>query len=345
MQVGVEFAMSLNRRSLTAGLAAGWILPVVGQPADAPVRPRTLVFGLITPRAAEQTRQSWQPFVERMGQALNVNVQLRVFPDQSQLVQAFRQGLLDLGWMGNGPALEVAESGAGAVFAQMVTKDGRLGFNSVLVMRQDAGERDLADVLKHAARLRFSDGDPKSASGHLVPAYYAFQKNGVEQPAQVFMSVRQGSHQGNLLALAKGEVDVVTANNEELDFFARDYPDLARTLRVVWTSPLIPQSPLVWKVSLPAELRRRILRFTVSFGRDDPEEKRILESLNNLSGFRQSTNRQLVMVADLEMFKARQAINLDTGLSAEERARRIEETIRRGSRLDLLLKLSSALPI
>lgn len=42
------------------------------------------------------------------------------------------------------------------------------------------------------------------------------------------------------------------------------------------------------------------------------------------------------------MFKARQAINNDPTLSPQERARRIDEVIRRGSRLDLLLKLTAA---
>jgi phosphonate transport system substrate-binding protein len=142
---------------------------------------------------------------------------------------------------------------------------------------------------------------------------------------------------------AKGELDVATANNEELAFFAHDYPALASNLRVVWESPLIPQSPLVWRNSLAPEMRRRILQFTVNFGKND-EENRILDELNSLSGFRQSSNRQLVVVADLEMFKARQVINSDKTLSGEERTRRIDEVIRRGSKLELMLKLS-AIPI
>ena len=91
---------------------------------------------------------------------------------------------------------------------------------------------------------------------------------------------------------ATGEVDVATANDEEVAQFPRDYPALAPKVRVVWTSPLIPQSPLVWKQALPLELRRRILKFTVGFGWDE-DERRILEQMNDLSGFRQSSNRQL----------------------------------------------------
>jgi len=333
--------MPISRRHAICGLVSLLAGAAHGQSAE-PVRPpRALVFGLITPRAVQQTKDAWSPFIERLGKSLGMPIDIKTFPEQAELVNAFRKGEIDLSWMGNGPALEIAESGAGSVFAQMVTKDGKFGFNSVLIVPRESKLRDLSDALKDARGLRFADGDLKSASGHLVPAYFAFQKNGIDDVERLFKTVRHGSHQTNLMSVAKGEVDIATANNEELAFFARDYPALAQQVRVIWESPLIPQSPLLWKNALPVETRRHILKFTNNFGRNSEEEMRILEKLNNLSGFRQSSNRQLVTIADLEMFKARQAINHETRLSADERAQRIEQTIKRGSKLDLLLKQSS----
>jgi len=309
---------------------------------EAPPPSRTLVFGLITPHAAEQTREDWRPFVERMAVSLRQPVELRTFSEPAALVQSFRQGEVDLAWMGNAPALEVVESGAGAVYAQMITKGGGPGYRSVLVVPRSSTLRALSDVLQRGGQLRFSDGDLKSTSGHLVPYYFAFQKNGVNDARAFFKSVSNSSHQKNLMMAARAEVDVATANDEEVQLFERDYPALARNLRVIWESPLIPQSPLLWKTSLPVDLRRRILQFTVSFGGNDAQQLRILDKINHLTGFRQSSNRQLVSVADIEMFKARQAINNDASLSPQERSRRIDEVIQRGSRLDLLLKLTAA---
>lgn len=308
---------------------------------DAPRESRTLVFGLIAPRNAQQNKDNWTPLVERLGAAVAMPVELRVFAAQGDLVSSFSKGEIDLGWMGNVPAMEVVEAGVGSVFAQGVTKTSGGGYHSVLIVHRASTLQNLGDVLRQAKQLRFGDGDPKSTSGHLVPSYYAFQKNGVENVHKAFKSVSNNSHQKNLTLVAKGEVDVATTNNEEFGFFAKDFPDLHKDVRVIWESPLIPQSPLLWKNTLPAELRRRILAFTSGFGKNE-EELRILERANGLSALRQSTNRQLVAIADLEMFKARQAIINDASLSAGERARRIDEVIRRGSRLDLLLKLSSA---
>lgn len=300
---------------------------------------QALVFGVIAPRSPEQTRANWEPFVKRMGADIRRAMELRVYESQSAMVTAFVGGEVDVAWMGNLPALEVVEAGAGAVFAQMVTKDGSFGYKSVLIVPQASPIRSLKAVLARSRELRFGDGDPKSTSGFLVPLYYAFQKNGVNDTRQIFKSTEAGSHQQNIKKVARGDVDVATANNEELGFFARDYPEQASNVRVVWESPLIPQSPLLWKTTLPPQTKQKIKSFVLGFGASNAEEKKTLLQVNGLSRFRHSSNAQLVPIADLEMYRARRDISNDEALSAQERDRRIDEVVRRGSKLELRLKL------
>ena len=328
---------SICRRALVVAACAAFAASIAA--GEAPRGTRNVVFGLIAPQSQQQSKEAWTPFAERLGAAIGATVELRAYSGQADLASAFRRGEIDLGWMGNGPALEVVESGAGSVFAQGVTKDGSFGYKSILVVPSTSTLTSLADVLAQSRKLRFGDGDPKSTSGHLVPSYYAFQKNGVENIGAIFKTVSTGNQQKNLTMAAKSEVDVATSNNEELRFFTRDFPELAKQVRVIWESPMIPQSPLLWKSTLASELRRKVLAFTNGFGKN-AEETGIVERIG-YSRFRQSSNGQLIMIADLEMFKARQAINNDASLSADERARRIDEVIRRASRLDLMLKLSS----
>ncbi len=336
--------MNVQRRrfSVAAGLLLGaccQALPALAAPA---AEPGGLVFGVIAVRAVEQTRSNWAPFVKRLSAGVGQNMELRVFEGQAQLVKAFVAGEVDLGWVGNAPALEIVESGTGSVFAQMVTKEGSFGYKSVLLVNKGATRlNSLSDVLSQARNLHFSDGEAKSTSGLLVPLYFAFQKSGINDVKAIFKQVSSATHQQNMKKVAQGEADVATANTEEVAFFTRDFPELAPKLKVVWESPMIPQSPLVWRNALPAESKRRIRNFVVNFGSGGADEKQVLEGVNNLSRFRPSTNLQLVPIADLEMFKARQAINNDPNLSAAERAQRIDEVIRRGSRLELRLKLNN----
>jgi phosphonate transport system substrate-binding protein len=330
--------MPSRRRLLLAALGA-----FAGRAGaqDRPGGARPLTFAVISPRASDEITANWAPFVARLGEAVRQQVELRAFADASPLVASFRRGEIDLAWMGNVPALEVVESGAGSVFAQMVSSSGGYGYNAVLVVPAASTIASLQDVIAGGKALRFGDGDPGSTSGHLIPLYYAFQKNGINDVRTVFKSVSNASHQRNLTMVARGEADVATANTEELALFARDFPALAPRVRVVWQSPLIPQSPLLWRDGLAADLRRRIRQFVVGFGKGDAEQRRILQRVNGLSGFRTSSNRQLLTVADIEMFRMRQAIANDATLSAPERSRRIDAAIERASRLEILLKLSA----
>jgi phosphonate transport system substrate-binding protein len=329
--------MKIQRRQIIARLA---FLPLAsGVQSVAWAQGSALVFGVIAPRAVEQTRANWAPFVKRLGASVGQPIELKVYEKQELMVKDFVAGHIDLGWMGNAPALEVVEAGKGAVFAQMVHIKGGFGYKSVLIVPKSSPLNSLSEVLAAAKSLRFSNGEPKSTSGFLVPLYFAFQKNGINDPESIFKATEIGSHQQNLKKVAEGKADVATANDEELSFFARDFPDLAKNVKTVWESPLIPQSPLLWKSSLSAEVKRKIKSFVVGFGESSLEEKQILEKVNGLARFRPSSNLQLVPIADLEMFKARQAINNDGALSKEERTKRINEVIQRGSQIELRLKL------
>jgi phosphonate transport system substrate-binding protein len=152
--------------------------------------------------------------------------------------------------------------------------------------------------------------------------------------------VRRASHEANLLATARKEVDVATNNTSELDNFRATMPQEAALVRVLWESPDIPTSPMLWRTDLPAALKQKISAFTVGFGKD-AHEKSVLHTMNKLTAWRKSSNRQLVTVADLDMFNARQRVMNNASLTPEQRLAQVDEITRRGSRLELMLKSSS----
>jgi phosphonate transport system substrate-binding protein len=326
-------------------------LPFAGRAATAQTKkpgktkakpaPTKLVFGLITPRNAEQTQKSWAPFLERMSQALGVATEAKTYAQQGDLVSDFKNGAIDFAWVGNVPAIELVEAQVGAVFGQLVVK-GQFAYRSLLITHRDSEIRSLNDIVAQKGKYVFGDGDLKSTSGHIVPRYFAFAKKGVNDVDALFKEIKRGSHVDNLNRTVKKEVDCATNNTTELDLFKAANPDLAKDIRVVWESPDIPESPLVWRLALPLEFRKKVQDFVVNFGKDDAE-KAILKDMNNLTSFRRSGNSQLLNVADIEGFNARQRLINDAALSAEDRARKIEEVIKRGSKLEFLLKQRAVL--
>lgn len=315
-------------------------LALASPPAGAE-RKAPLVFAVITPRGSETALAAWGPFVHRVAQELGHPMAVRTWTlsDPRALAQAFQNGEIDLAWVGNSAALALVEEGVGEVFAQMVTESGSTGYQSIIVAHKDSGLNALDDAQRPGKKLVFADGETKSFSGHLVPRYYAFVKRGINDPAALYAQVRRGSHRENLIMAAERRVDIATANDEELAMFRARNPELASQLKTIWTSPMIPQSPLVWSTALPLDFRKRIQQAIVSFGKKNAADLEILRRVNNLSAFRKSRKSQLITAGDIDMFVAWQQVNNSAGLSDADRAARIRSISERASRLELRLKL------
>lgn len=312
-----------------------------GTAAASDTRRSRLVFAVITPRGSAAAVAAWSSFVARLSQELGLPIALKAWesPDPAALATAFANGEIDLAWVGNSTALAVVERGVGEVFAQMVTDTGSTGYHAIIVTHKDSGLKTLDAAQQPGKGLVFADGEAKSFSGHLVPLYYAFVKRGINDPASLYREVRRGSHVDNLTLAAERKVDIATANDEELKMFAARNAGLASQLNILWTSPVIPQSPLVWATALPLDLRRKIQQVVTSFGKNNAQDEQVLRQVNNLSGFRKSKNSQLITAADIDMFVAWQQVNRNRDLSQAEKARRIQAVSERASRLELRLKL------
>lgn len=333
-----------RRQWLAAGglvLAQQQGLALASPSAPSAERKAPLVFAVITPRGADTAMAAWAPFILRVAQELGHTITLKAWTssDPRALAQAFQSGEIDLAWVGNSAALALVEEGVGEVFAQMVTDSGSTGYQSIIVSHRDSGLSVLDDAQRPGKKLVFADGETKSFSGHLVPMYYAFVKRGINDPAALYAQVRRGSHRDNLIMAAERKADIATANDEELAMFKARNPELADQLRIIWTSPVIPQSPLVWSTALPLDLRRRIQQAIIAFGKKNAADREILRKVNNLSAFRKSRNSQLITAGDIDMFVAWQQVNNSTGLSEADKTARIRAISERASRLELRLKL------
>ena len=164
----------------------------------------------------------------------------------------------------------------------------------------------------------------------IKPWGYALWENMQSVLDRMFKETRRGSHEANLLAAAAREVDVATGNTSELDNFRTSRPEQAAMVRVIWESPDIPESPMVWHSALPAQVRQRVAHFVYNFGARDEEEKGILWNINKVTAWRRSSNRQLVTIADLEMFNARQRIMNDAAMTDAVKMQKVDEVTRRG---------------
>jgi phosphonate transport system substrate-binding protein len=280
-------------------------------------------FGIIATDTASVERERWEPLFRDMEKKTGLTVKAFYAPDYAGVVEAMRFNKIQVAWYGNKAAIDAVDRSSGEVFAQVLRSDGSLGYYSLLITQKDSPYNNLNDVLKNSKSINFGIGDPGSTSGFLVPSYYVFAMNKVDQRT-AFKTIRNASHGANIQAVLAKQLDVATNNTEEIDKLEATKPEVAKELKVIWKSPLIPNDPLVWRKDLDPAIKAKLKGFLLGYGKTDAD-KAVLKAIYNYSGFKESTNEQLVPIRQLELFKDRRKVEIDEQYSAEEKAQRMAE--------------------
>jgi len=280
-------------------------------------------FGIIATEKAGALRQMWEPFLNDMSKAIGLKVNGFYATEYAGVIEAQRFNKVQIAWYGNKSAIEAVDRSNGEVFAQFVDLDGTPGYYSYLITHRDSAIKSLDDVLKNGKSYSFGIGDPSSTSGTLVPTYYVFTLNKLD-PRTHFRVTRSSNHEGNFLAVLNRQVDVATSNSEMTEKMKEKSPERLEQIPILWTSPLIPRDPLVWRKDLPADVKKKVQDFVVGYGRDD-REKEILRNMYRLAGFKVSTNAQLIPIRQLELFKDRTKIESDERMPAAEKKAKLAD--------------------
>jgi phosphonate transport system substrate-binding protein len=308
-------------KKILLGLASAVLIalnPVLAQDL------KELNFGIISTESSQNLKSDWQPVLDDLAKKTGMKVNAFFASDYAGIIEGMRFNKVHVAWFGNKSAMEAVDRANGEVFAQMVNSDGTQGYYSHLIVHKDSPLKSLDDMLKQGKNLSFGNGDPNSTSGFLVPSYYVFAQNKID--AKTFFKLsRAANHETNALAVANKQVDVATNNSENLDKLKDKLPEKFNDIRVIWTSPLIPLDPLVIRKDLPEATKAKVRDFFFTYGKGGQIEKDNLFRLSKLSGFKASTNAQLIPIRQLELFKTRNKFEGDTALSVSEKQAKLAD--------------------
>jgi phosphonate transport system substrate-binding protein len=302
--------------------------------------PATINFGIISTESTQNLRKQWMPLLEDMEKRLGMEVKPFFAPDYAGIIEAMRFGKVTVAWFGNKSALEAVDRSGAEVFAQQVDPDGTRGYYShILAQANDKEVNSLEDMFKHCGKgtKDFGIGDPNSTSGFLVPSYYVFALNNVA-PRECFKTVRNANHETNMMAVANKQVDYAANNSEQVLRTRQNHPEALANVKVIWTSPLIPSDPLVYRKDLSAEMKDKIAAFFLSYGRlgEDVEQAKKNLALLNLGPFHKSSNAQLYPIRQLKLFKDKLNIQNNENMSEADKKAKIDEIDKQLSELEIL---------
>ncbi len=295
----------MNRRLIP--LLVVLALAACAKPATPPnvAAPKTLTFSIVSTEATQTQMQEWGPFLKDMEKATGLTVKPFFGSNYSALIEAMRFKQSDLGWFTNQSGLEAVRRAGGEVFARTTHPNGHDGYRGVIIVKKGSGIT-LDRLLKCGQTMDFGMGDAKSTSGTLAPNTYLFGPRGID-PVKCFKTVRSASAEANLYAVGSGVLPAATDNTRSMERLAAIGTDQSKrtlgSLQVIWTSPTIPEDPMVWRADLDPEIKARISKFFFSYGVGDTDEAKrqraILDRIQT-GAFKHADNFHLLPVREME---------------------------------------------
>jgi phosphonate transport system permease protein len=301
--------MSSLRNILAAALTLAVVLlglVSVGPASAQAARPSKIVFTVLSAEGQASSGPLWQPLLDDLERDIGIPVEPIFGSNYSVLVEAMRADQAQIGWFSALPAVQAIDRSQGEVIARTVDIEGKDSYVSTLIVKKGSGIT-LEDVARCGKRYTFGIGDAQSTSGTLAPLTYFFGPRDIV-PTNCFSTVRSANHQANAFSVANGQVDIATSNSVNTVFLRRQNPQIANQIEEIWQSPPIPESGIVIRSDLPADVKAKIREFFVTYGQGaGPEADRQREVMRglNYSQFRAADNSYLDPIREMKADQAR----------------------------------------
>lgn len=254
--------MAVVSRRLTIlavlGVLSVTVLPFISATLSA-AEMKELRIGLLPNEAPDVEIKKHATMTQHLEKILGMKVKVQVGIDYTAIIEALRNKHIDVAYLGpfSYVLADIATDGnIEPLVVGVRKKTGKSAYNSVIVARTDSGINKPAEFGK---KHTISFSDPASTSGFLVPSF-RFAQLGIDPQKDFKQVIFAGGHTASLMALNSGKVDGAGTNLPSLQkAIAKGVVD-KKNIKIVWTSPDIPGSPLTVRKDVPWEVKYKLLK-------------------------------------------------------------------------------------
>ena len=248
-----------------------------------------LRVGFVPSENMQDVLKNAAPIVDKLHQALGMDVQPFVATDYAGVVEALRGDKLDIAFL-NPAAYVMARDEAHIRVLLKSTRRGGDAFYAAIFTRTDSGINTLADLKNRT----FAFGDPISTSGHIFPVKM-FKAIGID-PARDFQHVvYAGGHDATVLAVFNHKADAgatfsndTKGNDGAWDLYLKT-PAERQQIKVIAYSEPIPNDNLVVNQKLDAKTVERIKTIFMGLSKT-PDGRKWLDKMYSIEGFVPATD-------------------------------------------------------
>jgi phosphonate transport system substrate-binding protein len=216
--------------------------------------PDELVFGVIPTESSSNANERFNNLVQYLEKRLGLPIQFKTSTDYAGVITGMQFKHVDFAYFGPKSYCEASKRADAEAFAIEVGQDGTNGYHGVIITHKKSGLNKLADLKGKT----WAFTDPNSTSGTLVPTVY-FTKEMKINPEEYFSKViYSGSHEASMLAVKNHKVDAASTNDLDMDRGDGKHWIKDQDFNILWTSKLIPGSPMAYRKDLPASLKNAL---------------------------------------------------------------------------------------
>ncbi|MFA9240465.1 MAG: phosphonate ABC transporter substrate-binding protein [Candidatus Paceibacteria bacterium] len=230
--------------------------------------PEKINFGVIPVAGSTSMKENFGNLTEYLSKKLGIKVELQLAGDYTGVITGMQHKHIDVAYFGPKSYVEAhTRANAEALVMEVDAESGLPGYKGIIITKKDSGLNTLEDIKGKTWAFTSS----QSTSGTLVPMVM-FSKTGIN-PQEYFSKVLySGGHEASILSIKAGKVDAASTN--DLDYnrgLGKAWNE--KDFNIIWTSDLIPGSPMAARADLPASLKTAIKDAFLSYNDKDGLDK------------------------------------------------------------------------
>ena len=290
MKEQLRQSLSLSRRAhgwLHRALALAGLALVAAMPPPATAQscedPKVLRFSIIPTQETIRELTLYKPVMDLLSKNTGKKIEFYMPTSYSSVVEALMGKWVDVAVLGpesyviahnRDPSVEVF---ATYYKNKVGVQEAGPGYKSLLISKKGSKFTSI-EATKGSVMLLV---DPASTSGALIPEAI-FAKETIKTPLKEWFSkvAFSGGHDLSTLAVLDGKADVAfVASHRFMNTIATGKAKI-EDFNILWSSPLIPQDPFVYRGSLCAPLKAEIAKTFLTLD-TAPEGKKYLENVES----------------------------------------------------------------
>lgn len=277
--------MTILKRIVTGLVAAGAIAAyATSASAQECKNPDTLVFSIIPTEETTQELDIYKPLLDKLKEKTGKSVEFFMPTSYASVIEGMVNGWVNIGVHGpNSYVLAKEKDPDLEVFATYTKIKGHFqeegpGYKAVLIAKADSKYNSIEDVKDSVVGL----ADPASTSGNLLPRMVFGDLVGVGPDLEKYFSkvVYTGGHDQSALAVKEGRVDDAFVATHRLDNVIDRGLAKAEDYKVLWSSDIIPQDPMVYDGKLCEPLKAQIREAFLTLDQD-PASKPFFDGIKS----------------------------------------------------------------